>query len=385
MRARVQKESRIRVLIVDDSAVVRQVLGAVLSREPDMDVVVAQEPLIALRKMREALPDVILLDLQMPRMDGLTFLRRIRAYAIPVVICSAFSGANTHAAVRALEYGAIDIVQKPQLGLKEFLDESAVTLVELVRAAAVAGAALKAKAPALTGKELVIENAAEPRALFAPNAVAPRIAPKHETTASASERIVAIGASMGGTAALHKVLSALPLDCPGLAIVQHMPAGFTTAFAQRLNETCRIEVREAADGDVVRTGTALIAPGNHHLIVLRRPTGGYCVQVRSGAPVNRHRPSVDVLFRSVASAAGANAIGVLLTGMGNDGAEGMVELRKQGAPTIAQDEATCVVYGMPKEAVLRGGVEVVAPLPRIPQAILTAAATRKMTARGDEQ
>jgi two-component system chemotaxis response regulator CheB len=198
--------------------------------------------------------------------------------------------------------------------------------------------------------------------------------------------VVAIGASMGGTVALQKVLSALPLDCPGLVIVQHMPAGFTAAFAQRLNETCRIEVREAVDGDIVRSGTALIAPGNQHAMLLRRPGGGYCVQVRSGAPVNRHRPSVDVLFRSVASAAGARAIGVLLTGMGDDGASGMVELRKQGAPTIAQDEATCVVYGMPKEAVLRGAVEVVAPLPRIPQAILSAASARKerLTARGDE-
>jgi two-component system chemotaxis response regulator CheB len=384
MKARASKEGRIRVLIVDDSAVVRQVLGAVLSREADMDVVVAQEPLIALRKMREALPDVILLDLQMPRMDGLTFLRRIRAYAIPVVICSAFSGANTHAAVRALEYGAIDIVQKPELGLREFLDESSIALVELVRAAAHAGAAGKASAPRPTGKELEVEDASEPRALFAPLAVAPRAQPKLDAPAALSERVIAIGASMGGTAALHKVLAALPLDCPGLAIVQHMPAGFTAAFAQRLNEMCRIEVREAVDGDTVRSGTALIAPGNHHLMVLRRPTGGYCVQVRSGAPVNRHRPSVDVLFRSVASAVGANAVGVLLTGMGNDGADGMLEMRKQGAPTIAQDEASCVVYGMPKEAVLRGAVDVVAPLGRIPQAILTATRTR-MTARGDEQ
>jgi len=355
----VSSDRKIRVLVVDDSAVVRQVMSAVLSREPDMEVVIAQEPLIALRKMSGALPDVILLDLQMPRMDGLTFLRRIRPHGIPVVICSAFSGANTQAAVRALEYGAIDIVQKPELGLREFLDQSAATLVDMVRGAA---------------RARVVERGEEDKRPALGVATAKK-APAHRGRASSSHRIVAIGASAGGTAALHRVLGAMPLDCAGLAVVQHMPAGFTAAFAQRLDETCAIEVREAKDGDAVCTGLALIAPGNHHLSIVRRGDG-FAVQVRTGPAVNRHRPSVDVLFRSVASVAGARATGALLTGMGDDGADGLLEMRRAGAATLAQDEASCVVYGMPKEAVRRGAVETVAPLGRIPQLILKATKAR---------
>jgi two-component system chemotaxis response regulator CheB len=349
-----------------------------------MEVVIAQEPFIALRKMKEALPDVILLDLQMPRMDGLTFLRRIRSYAIPVVICSSFSGSNTQAAVRALEYGAIDLVQKPQLGLKDFLDESSIALVELVRAAAGARAAAKSSAATLPSAATLTEeprdlDSDKHRALLTADAVLPK--PRSwpgsaQVAARSSQRIVAIGTSAGGTAALHKVLGAMPESCPGIVIVQHMPAGFTAAFAQRLNETCRITVREACDGDPVLSGCALIAPGNYHLVVVRRPDG-YFVQVRSGPAVSRHRPSVDVLFRSVASAAGPNAIGALLTGMGDDGAQGLLEMRLAGATTIAQDEASCVVYGMPKEAVARGAVEAVVPLTRIPQAILAAAQANK--------
>jgi two-component system chemotaxis response regulator CheB len=351
-------DRKIRVLVVDDSAVVRQVMSTVLSREADMEVVVAQEPIIALRKMSDALPDVILLDLQMPRMDGLTFLRRIRPHGIPVVICSAFSGANTQAAVRALEYGAIDIVQKPELGLREFLDQSAATLVDMVRGAARARVIDDDKRPALESEKPPLRKAAI-----------------HRAQASSSHRIVAIGASAGGTAALHKVLGAMTADCPGLVVVQHMPAGFTAAFAQRLDETCPIEVREAKDGDAVCTGRALIAPGNFHLSVVRRGDG-FAVLVRSGPAVNRHRPSVDVLFHTVASVAGARAVGALLTGMGDDGADGLLAMRRAGATTLAQDEATCVVYGMPKEAVRRGAVDTVAPLGRIPQLILNATNAR---------
>jgi two-component system chemotaxis response regulator CheB len=357
----------IRVMVVDDSAVVRQVMSAVFSREPDMEVVVAQEPLIALRKMNEAMPDVILLDLQMPRMDGLTFLRRIRPHAIPVVICSAFSGANTQAAVRALEYGAIDIVQKPELGLKTFLDESATTLVELVRAAAGSRAAVRRDTE---DEDRRGASAPSPDTLSRPR---PRWG---ATTLPSSDRIIAIGASTGGTAALHKVLGAVPSDCPGIVVVQHMPAGFTAAFAQRLDETCRIEVREAKDGDMVCTGTALIAPGNHHLLVQRRGEA-YYAQVRGGPAVSRHRPSVNVLFHSVAVAAGTKAVGALLTGMGDDGADGLLELRNVGAPTFAQDEASCVVYGMPKAALACGAVDGVTPLSRMSQALIAAAQAPK--------
>jgi len=353
-------ERKIRVLVVDDSAVVRQVMSAVLSREPDIEVVVAQEPLIALRKMNGAPPDVILLDLHMPNMDGLTFLRRIRPRGIPVVICSAFSGANTQAAVRALEYGAIDIVQKPELGLRAFLDQSAATLVDMVRGAA---------------RARVLDRGREEK--LPPAATKPskgKVAGQR-THGRDSHRIVAIGASAGGTAALHEVLGGMPADCPGLVVVQHMPAGFTAAFAQRLDETCAIEVREAKDGDAVCSGRALLAPGNFHLSIVRRGEG-FAVRVSTGPAVNRHRPSVDVLFHSAAEVAGARAVGVLLTGMGDDGAEGLLEMRRAGAATLAQDEASCVVYGMPKEAVRRGAVQTVAPLDRIPQLIVNATNAR---------
>jgi two-component system chemotaxis response regulator CheB len=351
----------IRVLVVDDSAVVRQVMSAVFSREPDMEVVVAQEPLIALRKMNEALPDVILLDLEMPRMDGITFLRRIRPHAIPVVICSAFTGANTQAAVRALEYGAIDIVQKPELGLKNFLDESAATLVELVRAAASARVSVRRGTDELERRRI----SPLPEPLTRPR-------PRWNTGTTSSDRLIAIGASAGGTAALHKVLGAMPSDCPGIVVVQHMPAGFTAAFASRLNETCKIEVREAKDGDLLCPGTALIAPGNHHLLVARRGEAFYA-NVRSGPTVNRHRPSVNVLFHSIAASVGPRAVGALLTGMGDDGAQGLLELRQSGAATFAQDEASCVVYGMPKEAVACGAVDATTPLDRMAHTLIQAA------------
>ncbi|HMI94229.1 MAG TPA: chemotaxis response regulator protein-glutamate methylesterase [Polyangiales bacterium] len=365
----------IRVLVVDDSAVMRQVMTAILSREPDMEVVIAQEPFIAMRKMKEALPDVILLDLQMPKMDGLTFLRQLRAtHAIPVVICSAFSGANSQAAVRALEQGAIDIVRKPELGLREFLDEAAPSLIELIRAAA--GAKIERRATA--GSPLAdAEESAEPDHLHrTADAILPKPKPRPWTGVTRfSDRIIALGASVGGTNALHEVLGAMPADCPGIVVVQHMPAGFTAAFAQRLDETCRIEVREAKDGDRVVAGRALIAAGNQHLLVVRR-ADGYHVLVRSGPTVSRHRPSVDVLFRSVAASAGSRAVAALMTGMGEDGAAGLLELRLGGATTIAQDEASCVVFGMPKEAIARGAVEHVVPLARIAPTILSAAQSR---------
>ena len=361
----------IRVLVVDDSAVMRQVMTTILSREPDMEVVIAQEPFIAMRKMKDALPDVIVLDLQMPKMDGLTFLKRLRAtHTIPVVICSAFSGPNSLAAVRALEQGAIDIVRKPELGLKEFLDESAPQLIELIRAAAGVKIATRSE-PEPVGER---EETDKHRLKRSADAVLPRARP-WSGNARTSDRIVALGASVGGTNALHQVLGAMPLDCPGIVVVQHMPAGFTAAFAQRLGETCKIEVREARDGDAVQPGRALVAPGNQHLLVVRR-SDGYHVLVRPGPAVSRHRPSVDVLFRSLAGAAGANTIAALMTGMGEDGAAGLLELRLAGATTIAQDEASCVVFGMPKEAIARGAAEQVVPLGRITATIMSAAQQR---------
>jgi two-component system, chemotaxis family, protein-glutamate methylesterase/glutaminase len=354
MKARRQ----IRVLVIDDSAVVRQVLTAILSAESDISVVTAHEPVSALRKMNDAPPDVILLDLEMPRMDGISFLRQIKgSNRIPVVICSAFTGSHTEAAVRALEYGAIDMVKKPAFDVRGFLDDSARTLVELVRAAA----GSKHKPNLETGVD-------QKHALhLTADVVLPK--PGKSGTAQATDSVVAIGASTGGTVALHKVLGAMPVDCPGIVVVQHMPVGFTAAFAKRLNETCRIEVKEAAEGDRVLAGRALIARGDEHLII-RAGNGGYTVHLLSGPAVSRHRPSVDVLFRSVASAAGAKATGVLLTGMGEDGAQGLLEMRLAGARTIAQDEASSVVFGMPREAIARGGVQTVSPLPAIALEIL---------------
>jgi len=346
----------INVLIVDDSAVVRQVMSAVLSQEQDMNVSAAADPIIAMEKMKRVRPHVIVLDLEMPRMDGLTFLHKIMAEdPIPVVVCSGLTGAGTEAALRAIEEGAVEIVTKPKLGVGEFLYESAVTLIDAVKAAAQA---------CLRPRGLVTRPAQ--RKLTA-DAVLPRS--KKPPLNFTSDKVVAIGASTGGTEALRGVLETMPPDAPGFVVVQHMPENFTTAFAQRLNQICRIEVKEAAHGDRVVEGRALIAPGNRHLL-LRRSGAHYIVEVNDGPLVSRHRPSVDVLFRSVAQAAGSNAIGVIMTGMGDDGAEGLLEMKKAGATTIAQDEASCVVFGMPKEAIVKGAVDEVVALSGIPETIL---------------
>ncbi len=352
--ARTDVPRGLHVLVVDDSAVVRQVMATLLVQSPGTTVDAASDPLIAFEKMRRARPDVIVLDLEMPRMDGLTFLRRVMATdPIPVVICSALTGAGTEAAIRAMEAGAVDIVTKPRTGLREFLHDSAVVLVDAVRAAA--RARMRPRG---------LPRPPEPR-LGAEAVVPPRPAALRVTT----DTVVAVGASTGGTEALREVLEVLPPDAPGLVVVQHMPEGFTRAFAERLNTLCRIEVKEAAQGDRVLPGRALIAPGNRHTLVVRSGAH-YAVEVVDGPLVSRHRPSVDVLFRSVAQAAGGNAIGVIMTGMGSDGAEGLFEMKRAGAFTLAQDEATSVVFGMPKEAIDRGAVAEVLPLGRIPQGIL---------------
>ena len=339
-----------RVFLVDDSAVVRQVLHAVLDGEPDIRVIgAASDPIFAMQKMANDWPDVIVLDIEMPRMDGLTFLRKLMAERpTPVVICSSLAGDGTQTAMQALAAGAVEIITKPTVGLKGFLEESAERLRGAVRAAA----------------------RSRPRA--APTAVAvPIAAPAAGAMVHTTERIVAIGASTGGTQAIERVLVPLPRVCPGIVIVQHMPERFTASLAERLNGLCQIEVREARDGDRVLPGLALIAPGGRHM-QLRRSGAYYQVQVLDGPPVNRHRPSVDVLFRSVARFAGRNALGVILTGMGDDGARGLREMLDAGAETIAQDEASCVVFGMPREAIRLGGARQVLPLADIPRAVARA-------------
>jgi two-component system chemotaxis response regulator CheB len=353
---------RARVLVVDDSAVVRQALGLILSRA-GLEVVTASDPLVALDKMAAARPDVVVLDVEMPRMDGLTFLRRLMAEApLPVIICSGLAGAGTEVALHALEEGAVAIVEKPRLGVKGFLEESAERLVETVRGAL--GARPRRRRPGG-----VPAQAQAPAPRLDAGAVLPARRPS--TLSATTSKVVAVGASTGGTEALRQLLEAMPPDAPGIAIVQHMPEAFTGAFSRRLARSCAIEVKEAASGDRLASGRALVAPGNRHLVV-RRTGAHYAVEVLDGPAVCRHRPSVDVLFRSAAQAAGQNAIGVILTGMGDDGAEGLLELREAGAHTIAQDEATCVVFGMPKEAIARGAAREVLPLGEIAAGVLGA-------------
>ncbi|MBT9541084.1 chemotaxis response regulator protein-glutamate methylesterase [Thiobacillus sp.] len=341
----------IRVMLVDDSATVRQVLTGVLSAAPDIQVMgAAADPLFALDKMNRDWPDVVVLDVEMPRMDGITFLKKIMAERpTPVIICSTLTEKGTATAMQALSAGAVCIVTKPRLGLKQFLTESGHEIVSAVRAAAQARV-----------RRLVSMPAPPPRHGLDAIPASPVMA-----MAETTDKVVAIGASTGGTQALEVVLTALPRVCPGIVIVQHMPEKFTAAFAARLDSICAMDVREAKHGDRVRPGLALIAPGGRHM-QLRRSGAQYHVDVIDGPPVNRHRPSVDVLFRSTARCAGGNALGIIMTGMGDDGARGMKEMRDTGAPTLAQDEASCVVYGMPKEAVKLGGVERSLPLAALP-------------------
>lgn len=346
----------IEVLVVDDSAVVRQVMASVLSQEPGMHVTVAADPLIAMDKMKGGRPDVILLDLEMPRMDGLTFLRKIMAEdPLPVVVCSALASPGSESALAALDDGAVEIINKPSVDVKSFLYESAVLLVDAVRSAAQARVRRRRSTP----MPVIPKHSAD--------AVLPvRKAPALRVT---TDKVVVVGASTGGTEAIQELLAPMPPDAPAMVIVQHMPEVFTAGFARRLDSVCQIEVKEAVHGDRVLQGRALIAPGNRHTL-LRRSGGHYIVEVTDGPLVSRHRPSVDVLFRSAAQAAGPNAIGVILTGMGDDGAAGLLEMKEAGAWTIAQDEASCVVFGMPKEAIARGAVEEVCSLPRLSHAVL---------------
>ena len=373
----------IRVMIVDDSAVVRETLAALLAESPEFEVVgTAGDPYIAAKKLKTVVPDVITLDIEMPRMDGLSFLKHLMSqHPLPVVVCSSMAESGSANALTALEYGAVEILEKPKMGTKQFLEESRVNVYDAIKAAYESRFGIAkfkqsgkpAHRPATPGKAARQPTAGtghfrdvEPKR-NADEVIARPDGKKRapETT----EKIACIGASTGGTEALRAVLQALPLNSPGIVIVQHMPENFTAAFARRLDSLCQITVKEAEDNDTVVTGRALIAPGNRHML-LKRSGARYYVEVKDGPLVSRHRPSVDVLFRSAARYAGPNAIGVIMTGMGDDGAYGMEEMHDGGAYTFAQDQATSIVYGMPNEAVKRNAVDESVPLGRIAESIL---------------
>lgn len=354
-------KKRIRVLVVDDSAVVRQTLTAIIEADPLLELIgTASDPFVAAKKMMTEIPDVITLDVEMPRMDGLTFLQRIMTqHPIPVVIISSLTAAGTETAMKALEYGAVEIITKPQMNTKSFFQESSIRICDAIKAAAHARVKLKRRMHATTIK-------VEPR--YSADVVIPDYK-RDNSMLKTTEKVVAVGASTGGTEALATFLQALPPDSPGIVIVQHMPEGFTRSFADRLNRICDISVKEAENNDSVIRGRALIAPGNKHTL-LKRSGARYYVEVTDGPLVNRHRPSVDVLFRSVAINAGANAVGVIMTGMGGDGAKGLLEMKNVGAYTIAQDEQSCVVFGMPHEAIKIEAHQQILPLDSIAGMVL---------------
>ena len=353
--------AKIKVLVVDDSAVVRQVNKETLEKEADFEVTAVADPLYAIEKMKLSWPDVIVTDIEMPRMDGITFLKKIMAeHPTPFVVCSSLAEKGAAATMEALAAGALSIITKPKMGVKQFLQESGNDIVSAVRAAARAnmrrvhtGATVSPTLrPKLTADAMLAAQAASSVAM-----------------ANTTDKVIAIGTSTGGTQALEAVLTKLPAVTRGIVIVQHMPEKFTAMFAERLNSLCQLEVREAKDGDRVIPGRALIAPGGMHMM-LKRSGAQYYVAVADGPVVNRHKPSVDVLFRSVAQIAGRNALGVIMTGMGDDGARGMKEMHDAGAQTVAEDESTCVVFGMPKVAIDMGGVDRIVPLDKIPQEII---------------
>jgi len=353
---------KIRVLIVDDSASVRQVMTQVLSADPDIEIMgVAADPFVAAKKIQEEIPDVITLDVEMPRMDGITFLRKLMAQRpIPVVMCSSLTETGSETLMQALEAGAVDIILKPKIAAADHLAEAAAAIRETVKGAAAARLG--------TSRRRVVAST-EPTAKLTADVVLPP--PTGRAMAKTTEMVVCVGASTGGTEALRELLVALPANTPGMVIVQHMPEKFTAAFAKRLNSLCEVEVKEAEHGDPVLRGHVLIAPGGKHML-LERQGARYVVAIKEGPLVSRHRPSVDVLFRSAARSAGGNAMGVIMTGMGDDGARGMKEMHEVGAFTVAQDEETSVVFGMPKEAIAHGGVDRTVALDQIAREILAA-------------
>jgi two-component system, chemotaxis family, protein-glutamate methylesterase/glutaminase len=360
-------ERKIRVLIVDDSASVRTTLSEIIAADPDLEVMAtAGDPYVAVERIRQEVPDVMFLDLEMPRMDGLTFLRKMMSQRpIPTVICSSITQEGSEALLQALEAGAVDVVTKPRIDTAQWLHESSMRICDAAKAAAHAKlkGGVRKQAP-----ELKVEAKLTADAVVPPLSAARTAALK--LNMPTTDPIICIGASTGGTEALREVLEALPADSPGILIVQHMPEKFTNAFARRLNGLCAVEVKEAEEGDVVRQGLVLIAPGNRHM-TLHRAGSRYTVNIVDGPHVSRHRPSVDVMFRSASQSAGRNAMGVLLTGMGDDGARGLLEMRQAGSHTVAQDEDSCVVFGMPKEAIQRGAAVKVLALGKVANEITT--------------
>ena len=353
---------RVKVLIVDDSAVVRQVLTAVLSADPAIEVMgTAPDPIFAMQRMNKEWPDVLVLDIEMPRMDGITFLKQLMAvHPTPVVICSTLTDRGAEATMQAMSAGAISCISKPKSGLKAFLEEDSADMVRAVKSAA-ASDMHRAKATA-------VALARRPTPTLAFSGANRSASPAAPALLVTTDRLVAIGTSTGGTQALEVVLRSLPRVAAGIVVVQHMPEKFTAALAERMDSLCESEVLEASDGDRVLAGRALIAPGGKHMAV-ERDGAQYRVRVSDGPPINRHKPSVDVLFGSVARCAGANALGVIMTGMGDDGARGLLQMHEAGAKTVGQDEATCVVYGMPHVAKQLGAVDQEVPLSAIPHAI----------------
>jgi len=354
---------KIRVAIIDDSASVRAVLSQILNADPAIEVLfTASDPVFASRHLAKEWPDVFILDIEMPQKDGLTYLKEImKVRPTPVVICSSLTEKNAAITMEAMRAGAVEVLTKPRIGLKEFFNESAMMIVDAVKSAAQANIKVLGKASSSLDNN---------RPAYADKGIPPKLSadvilsPSSGRVSAKTEKFVAIGASAGGTQAIEAVLKKLPMEVPGIVIVQHMPEKFTKAFAERLDMVCKLVVREASDGDKIVPGTVLVAPGDRHMLVNRTGTA-YTVAIKDGPPVSRHRPSVDVLFRSVAKFAGPNALGIILTGMGDDGAAGMVEMHDSGARTIAQDEATCIVFGMPREAINRGSVDRVLPLDKI--------------------
>ncbi|GGE71722.1 protein-glutamate methylesterase/protein-glutamine glutaminase [Massilia psychrophila] len=345
---------KIKVLIVDDSALIRSVMSEIISSQPDMEVVgVAPDPLVARELIKQTNPDVLTLDVEMPKMDGLDFLEKLmRLRPMPVLMVSSLTERGSEITMRALELGAVDFVTKPKISIQSGMREYTELIADKIRAAARARIKPRTLTPAKTADAL----------------------PQIRNPLTSSEKLIIIGASTGGTEAIREFLMQMPSDCPGILIAQHMPEGFTTSFARRLDSLCRISVREAAGEERVLPGHAYIAPGHSHLM-LARSGANYITRIDQADPVNRHRPSVDVLFRSAALAAGKNAVGVILTGMGKDGALGMLEMKNAGAYNFAQDEASCVVFGMPREAIAVGATHEVGPLTELPGRVLHYLAT----------
>ncbi len=357
------RQGPIRVMIIDDSASVRQTMAAILEADPELKVVAtAADPFAAARYLRECVPDVITLDVEMPRMDGITFLRKLMSQCpLPVVMCSSLTEEGSETLLQAMEAGAVDVILKPQMGVADHLAEHHLEIRDTVKAAA--KARLRGRSPVREIRSAVPEKKLTADAMLPP--------PSGRAMSRTTEKVVCIGASTGGTEALREVLQGLPANSPGIVIVQHMPEHFTKAFAKRLDSICEVSIKEAEQGDPVLRGHVLIAPGGRHML-LERQGARYQVAIKDGPLVSRHRPSVDVLFRSAARCAGANAVGVIMTGMGDDGARGLLEMKQAGAKTMAQDEESSVVFGMPKEAIARGAADRIVALSGIAREVLLA-------------